>query len=51
MGTLSPETPRCPRKYPGEDFAESAEKKGLKYNRLIARILNLGLRWRPVRVV
>ena len=35
----------------GEDFAESAEKKGIGYNPLIQRILNLGLRWRPMRVV
>lgn len=28
----------------GEDFAESAEKKGLAYERLIQRILNLGMR-------
>ncbi|MHC4600092.1 MAG: D-alanine--D-alanine ligase family protein [Planctomycetota bacterium] len=35
----------------GEDFAESAEKKGLAYNRLIQRILNLGRRWKPVKLV
>jgi D-alanine-D-alanine ligase len=35
----------------GEDFAESAEKKGLSYNALIQRILNLGKRWKPVKVV
>lgn len=33
----------------GEDFAESAEKKGISYNELIQRILNLGLRWRPLQ--
>jgi len=34
----------------GEDFAESAEHKGLTYERLIQRILNLGLRWRSQRL-
>ncbi len=34
----------------GEDFAESAEKKGTPYNRLIHRIMNLGLRWKPLQV-
>jgi len=29
----------------GEDFAESAELKGTGYERLLQRILNLGLRW------
>ncbi len=29
----------------GEDFAESAEKAGIKYEELIQRILNLGLRY------
>lgn len=33
----------------GEDFAESAEAGGLAYDRLIQRILNLGLRWRHGR--
>jgi D-alanine-D-alanine ligase len=33
----------------GEDFAESAEAGGLQYNRLIQRILNLGLRWDPTQ--
>ncbi len=28
----------------GEDFAESAEKKGISYNELVKRILSLGLR-------
>lgn len=32
----------------GEDFAESAKARGLSYERLIQRILNLGLRWQPV---
>lgn len=31
----------------GEDFAESAERIGVKYNHLLQRIVNLGLRWRP----
>jgi D-alanine-D-alanine ligase len=31
----------------GEDFAESAERMGVKYNHLLQRIVNLGLRWRP----
>ncbi|MHC4780132.1 MAG: D-alanine--D-alanine ligase family protein [Planctomycetota bacterium] len=35
----------------GEDYAESAEKKGISYNQLIQRILNLGLRWKPVQIV
>jgi D-alanine-D-alanine ligase len=34
----------------GEDFAESALKKGLDYNSLIQRILNLGLRYQPIRL-
>jgi D-alanine-D-alanine ligase len=34
----------------GEDFAEAAEKKGLSYQRLIQRILNLGSRWKPLRL-
>jgi D-alanine-D-alanine ligase len=33
----------------GEDFAESAEKSGLEYERLLERILALGLRWEPER--
>jgi D-alanine-D-alanine ligase len=33
----------------GEDFAESAEKSGLPYERLLDRILTLGLRWEPER--
>ncbi len=31
----------------GEDFADSAEAGGLPYDRLIQRILNFGLNWRP----
>ena len=34
----------------GEDFAESAERAGLDYEKLLQRILNVGLRWRPERV-
>jgi D-alanine-D-alanine ligase len=33
----------------GEDFAESGEKSGLSYERLLDRILTLGLRWEPER--
>ena len=33
----------------GEDFAESAERAGMKYEDLIQRILNVGLRWQPER--
>ena len=33
----------------GEDFAESAEVAGTSYERLLDRILTLGLRWEPVR--
>jgi D-alanine-D-alanine ligase len=33
----------------GEDFAESAEVHGLSYERLLDRILTLGLRWEPER--
>jgi D-alanine-D-alanine ligase len=33
----------------GEDFAESAEVSGLSYERLLTRILTLGLRWDPER--
>jgi D-alanine-D-alanine ligase len=33
----------------GEDFAESAEVAGLSYERLLDRILTLGLRWEPER--
>jgi len=33
----------------GEDFAESAEVSGIAYERLLTRILALGLRWDPER--
>jgi D-alanine-D-alanine ligase len=33
----------------GEDFAESAEVAGVSYERLLDRILTLGLRWEPER--
>jgi len=33
----------------GEDFAESAEARGFSYERLLERILALGLRWVPER--
>ncbi|MBD3236333.1 MAG: D-alanine--D-alanine ligase [Candidatus Eisenbacteria bacterium] len=33
----------------GEDFAESAELRGIPYDRLLQRILNLGLRWHAQR--
>ena len=33
----------------GEDFAESAEKAGVSYEKLIQSIVNLGRRWRPDR--
>ncbi len=33
----------------GEDFAESAEVSGVSYERLLERILTLGLRWEPER--
>jgi len=33
----------------GEDFAESAERRRLPYERLLERILTLGLRWDPER--
>ncbi|HXV59184.1 MAG TPA: ATP-grasp domain-containing protein, partial [Vicinamibacteria bacterium] len=31
----------------GEDFAESAEAGGISYEKLLQRILNLGLQWSP----
>jgi D-alanine-D-alanine ligase len=34
----------------GEDLPDSAEKKGIKYNKLIQRIINLGLRYKPLRL-
>jgi D-alanine-D-alanine ligase len=33
----------------GEDLAESAEASGIPYERLLDRILGLGLRWEPER--
>jgi D-alanine-D-alanine ligase len=33
----------------GEDFAESAEVSGVAYERLLERIIALGLRWEPAR--
>jgi D-alanine-D-alanine ligase len=33
----------------GEDFAESAEVTGMSYERLLERIIALGLRWEPAR--
>ncbi len=33
----------------GEDFAESAEISGTSYERLLDRIITLGLRWEPAR--
>ena len=33
----------------GEDFAESAEVSGVSYERLLERLLALGLRWEPER--
>ncbi len=33
----------------GEDFAESAERAGHKYEELLQRILNVGLKWHPER--
>jgi D-alanine-D-alanine ligase len=33
----------------GEDFAESAEVAGVSYERLLERIMTLGMRWEPER--
>jgi D-alanine-D-alanine ligase len=33
----------------GEDFAESAEVNGVSYEKLLERIITLGLRWEPER--
>ena len=33
----------------GEDFAESAETRGISYEQLLDRILALGMRWEPER--
>lgn len=35
----------------GEDLPESAEKKGISYERLIHRIVSLGLRYKPLRLM
>ena len=35
----------------GEDFTESAEHVGLSYERLIQRIVNLGLRWKAAHEI
>ena len=34
----------------GEDFAESAQRAGLAYGKLLERIMSLGLQWRPARM-
>ena len=34
----------------GEDFAESAERVGVKYPQLIQKILTTGLRWKADRL-
>jgi D-alanine-D-alanine ligase len=33
----------------GEDFAESAERAGISYERLLERLVTLGLQWEPER--
>jgi len=33
----------------GEDFAESGETNGISYERLLERIITLGMRWEPAR--
>jgi len=33
----------------GEDFSESAEAQGISYERLLDRLIALGLRWQPAR--
>jgi D-alanine-D-alanine ligase len=33
----------------GEDFAESAKRAGMPYNKLLQQIITLGLQWRPER--
>ena len=35
----------------GEDFAESARKKGVNYEKLIQRIISLGMRYEPLRML
>jgi D-alanine-D-alanine ligase len=34
----------------GEDFAESAQRAGVTYAKLIERIIGLGLQWQPSRM-
>jgi D-alanine-D-alanine ligase len=34
----------------GEDFAESGEKANVSYERLLERIVMLGLKWEPERI-
>ena len=34
----------------GEDFAESAQRAGVSYAKLIERIIGLGLQWQPSRM-
>jgi D-alanine-D-alanine ligase len=34
----------------GEDFAESAQRAGVSYTKLIERIISLGLQWQPSRM-
>ncbi len=34
----------------GEDFAESAQRAGVSYAKLIERIISLGLQWQPSRM-
>jgi D-alanine-D-alanine ligase len=34
----------------GEDFAESAERMGIKYPQLIQKLLTTGLRWKADRL-
>jgi D-alanine-D-alanine ligase len=34
----------------GEDFAESAERSGISYEKLLERIVTLGLQWEPERI-
>jgi D-alanine-D-alanine ligase len=46
-----PEANPNPQLAYGEEFAESARKKGLRYAELIQRIINLGLRFKPLRLL
>ncbi len=34
----------------GEDFAESAQRAGVSYAKLIEKIISLGLQWQPSRM-